>query len=402
MPRRGGSALLLGCAAAWAAGGADAQGSEGILWCGGVTHEMANFRVESPLEADVFVLHSDSAFGATPAPVVRIPVLGGVTAIDMAPLPDTLAADTTYYYALESGLEEDPPRYGSFTTMPVPNTPKSFSFAFASCAESGSEHEVFSEVARLQTEADGGTHPHLFFLHMGDIFYEDIGENDLQKFRDGYRKVWSSATQSELWRNKPLVYMWDDHDFGENDSDGTSESRSAARNAYQMFVPHYTLPAAPADALPGKALDIPIYHAYTVGRVRFIILDLRSASEDTQDSAAWLDSTKPTMLGAAQKVWLRTELEDFATYGMMVMVSSKPWTGTANTEKCCKWMNYPDERIEVANMIQEIGVTNVVMAAGDSHMIAYDDGTNTDFATTPGNYTRTPGPSTPLDVQGCF
>ncbi len=352
---------------------------EPILWSGGVTHETANFRVETREAEDVFVLCSDVSFSEA-SEVTRIPIKSGVTAIDYAPLPNQLSPDTPYYYALESGLSASPQRYGKFRTMPTPGTSKSFSFGFASCAQSGSEHKIFSEIARLQNEAEDGTHPHLFFLQMGDLFYEDIDEDNIQKFRDGYRKVWSSETQSELWRNKPLVYMWDDHDFGANDSDGTSESSEAARTAYQMFVPHYPLEALPDDARIGHAYDIPIYHAFTVGRVRFLMLDLRSESEYTLDSTAWLDSSKPTMLGAAQKEWLRGELETHATYGMMVMVSSKPWTGAEDREKCCKWMNYPEERVEVAEMIKASGATNVIMTAGDAHMVAYDDGSNTDFA----------------------
>jgi len=117
-----------------------------------------------------------------------------------------------------------------------------------------------------------------------------------------------------------------------------------------------------------------------VGRVRFLVLDLRSESEDTQDSTNWDDASKATMLGAAQKEWLREELEAHASWGMIVLVSSKPWTGAEDKEKCCKWMNYPEERVEVAEMIKATGALNVVMTAGDSHMVAYDDGSNTDFA----------------------
>ena len=176
---------------------------EPILWCGGVTHQTANFRVETREESDFFVISTTESFSEG-SEVVRIPVVSGVTAIDNAPMPQNLTPDTRYYYALESGLSGEEKRYGQFRTMPPPNQPKSFSFGFASCAESGSEHPVFSEIARLQREAEGGDHPHLFFLHMGDLFYEDIDEDNIQLFRDGYRKVWSSASQSELWRNKPI------------------------------------------------------------------------------------------------------------------------------------------------------------------------------------------------------
>ena len=95
----------------------------------------------------------------------------------------------------------------------------------------------------MQDEADGGPSPHLFFLHMGDMFYGDIKENDVQKYRSEYKRVWGSTTQAALYRNKALVYMWDDHDFGENDSNMMSDSIAAAQKSYQMFVPHHPLVA---------------------------------------------------------------------------------------------------------------------------------------------------------------
>ena len=53
--------------------------------------------------------------------------------------------------------------------------------------------------------------------------------------------------------------------------------------------------------------------------MRFIVLDLRSSSEDAEDSSSWAGSS-PTMLGAQQKAWLRTELQDYASHGMVVLV----------------------------------------------------------------------------------
>ena len=225
-----------------------------MLWCGGVTHQTANFRVESPTDTNVFVIHrqpptAGAGFPAAPPPVFRAPVEFGVTAIENAPNPDVLSADTTYYYGLESGARLDPPRFGSFTTMPTPGTPKNFSFGFASCAWTGHDHPVFTEVKRLQDEAEEGEAPHLFFVHMGDLFYADIpgtgdAVQDLPDFRAAYRDVWKSPSQGELYRNRPLVYTWDDHDFGPDNSHGGSDSKDGARKAYQMLVPHHPLPAA--------------------------------------------------------------------------------------------------------------------------------------------------------------
>ena len=57
--------------------------------------------------------------------------------------------------------------------------------------------------------------------------------------------------------------------------------------------------------------------------MRFIVLDLRSSSEDAADSSSWAGAS-PTMLGAQQKAWLRTELQDHASYGMVVLVRPPP------------------------------------------------------------------------------
>ena len=35
-------------------------------------------------------------------------------------------------------------------------------------------------------------------------------------------------------------------------------------------------------------------------------------------------------------------------------MSSKPWSGEAETGDCCKWKHYADERRELANMIKDV------------------------------------------------
>ena len=57
--------------------------------------------------------------------------------------------------------------------------------------------------------------------------------------------------------------------------------------------------------------------------MRFIVLDLRSSSEDAEDSSSWAGSS-PTMLGAQQKAWLRTELQDYDSYGMDIEPPLRP------------------------------------------------------------------------------
>ena len=373
--------------------GGGALGDSRILWVGGVTDRLANFRVECCLDAlvaDTFILYRNSANpDAAGSMVLEIPVSKGITAIDSAPLPNRLQPDTTYYYALRATLASDPAYFGTFKTMPLAGQAANFSFAFASCATSGSNHEVFEDIAAVNP---------LFFLHMGDLFYADISENDVEKYKAAYVETWGSETQSKLYRSQAVVYMWDDHDFGPNDSNGESASKAAAREAYRMFVPHHEL--AMND---GANIDSAIHHAFTVGRVRFIVLDLRSESEDPTDAATWRHhGTYPSMLGRRQKEWLVEELQGHSQWGMMVMVSTKPWSGTDSEAGCCKWMNYAVEREEIANMIAAAGVTNLIAVAGDAHMLAYDDGSNTDYSSGAGSAGFPLFHSAPLDKEGSF
>ena len=87
----------------------------------------------------------------------------------------------------------------------------------------------------------------------------------------------------------------------------------------------------------------------------------------------------------------------------MVLVSSKPWSGTSSTIGCCKWMHFPDERAEVANMISDLGLRNLIAVAGDAHMVAFDDGSNTDYSVD--RFFGAGFPlfqSAPLDKEGSF
>ena len=48
------------------------------------------------------------------------------------------------------------------------------------------------------------------------------------------------------------------------------------------------------------------------------------------------------------------------------------WDGT--------WAGFDQERRAIANAISADGILNLVMVGGDAHMVAVDDGTNTDYS----------------------
>jgi len=263
---------------------------------------------------------------------------------------------TTYHYALEIDGRIDSTRAGRFSTFN--DGPFSFRVALGGCAETGSRHPVFDAIRTARPD---------LFLHVGDMHYEDIDVNAAQPFRDAFRQVHASPRQSALYRSTPIAYIWDDHDYGPNNSSRRAPGQDAAQQVYREFVPHYPLAEGPGTH--------PIYQSFTAGRVRFLVTDLRSAR--TANEAP--DSVK-TMMGEQQKAWFKDQLRAARDrYPVIAWVSSVPWIGDASDAED-RWSGFAEERRELATFIDSIGVADqLVVLSGDAHMVALDDGSNNHF-----------------------
>ncbi|MEQ9503038.1 MAG: alkaline phosphatase D family protein [Deltaproteobacteria bacterium] len=257
---------------------------------------------------------------------------------------DGLDPSTRYYYGLENDGTEGP-RIGRFTTFP--DGPSNLRLAFGSCADTGSNHVVFDAVRRYAPD---------FFLLDGDFHYEDISRNDVMAFRTAYDRAFGAARRAALHQEFPTAYVWDDHDFGPDNSDASAPGRPAAQEAYRQVVPHYALPAGESG---------PIHQAFSFGRTRFVMTDLRSAR----------NRSAGTMLGADQRTWLLDELERaHATHALVVWVSTVAWI--SDRSETDSWGGFQRERVELGRAFTERGFDRMLMLSGDAHMLAIDNGRN--------------------------
>ena len=315
-------------------------------WVGGVTTDHAIVTVKAEPASTLRLAYSTDPAMASLQFAEQLSFENEVASFSL----DGLQADTEYHYAVEVDDELDAARTGRFSTFA--EGPASFVLAFGSCARTGSNGSVFDTIRG---------HDPLMYLITGDFFYADIPDNNPERFEEAFDVTLTAPSQSELYRSTSIGYVWDDHDFGPNNSDATSDSRDAALSSYRRLVPSYPL-AGPTTT---------IHQAFTVGRVRIVMVDSRSARIKNE-----------TMLGTEQKEWLIDELvESSKTHAVVIWLNPDPWVGESGSDY---WAEFPKERAELSQVIADNDINNLVMISGDAHMIALDDGTNTNYSTKPG------------------
>lgn len=281
-----------------------------------------------------------------------------------------LTANTAYTYQVRNAAG---PSSGSFRTHPTaPGVAANFTVAFSGDADTGSDHVVFDAIR----ESDP-----LMFLHMGDIAYPDISTNAPHSFQAMYDGVLDSARQLALYSSVATDYVPDDHDYGANNSNGTSASRAACAAAYRNRVPHYTL----TDS-------VGMWHTFDIGRVRFIVTEQRSAAS----SNAATDNSSKTMLGTTQKAWFFDLLEN--SPGKLIVWVCPRHFASATAAGSDSWGGFSTERAEIGAHVAENCPGRVIVLSADVHVLGIDDGSGRTFG---GNAFPT-FQAAPLDQSSSF
>jgi alkaline phosphatase D len=269
-----------------------------------------------------------------------------------------LLPNTTYYYAVQSGgvTDNSAGDVGRFRTPAAGAF--SFRFTVGSCAVS-SNHQVYTLMKNKSP---------LLYLNTGDFHYANPNSGtDLNVHRRPYEQnMLSQPPSRDFFLRTPLAYAWDDHDYSGNNSNGASAGKTNARRAYQEYVPHYPLAAGSGD--------VPIYQAFTIGRVRFILSDLRS------------ERTSTAIMSTTQKTWFKKQCLYARDNRLIIAWVTAVSFGGNHIDN---WGGYRAERTELSNFFRDNNIRNLFILSGDAHMVAIDNGSNHDFSTgsnNPHNY----------------
>ncbi len=337
----------------------------------------------------------------------------------------SLDNDTEYFYqvVVDGGSTSN---IQSFRTFPAVGTVSNFHFDFGSCQDFEGNPPVNEDVVE-RISADSPR----FFLQCGDWGYPDNTDdfpNDSNFFPINYQNVinsyhrrYSSEQMKELMSHVPIDYVYDDHDYVNDNASRTSTSfywegnpltevtfdpiaRTNIIKGYSEFFPHYSL----VDTSEG------IYHSIRYGNVEIFMCDNRSAKSGTLNSLIenngvyTFNPNTPghTMLGEDQLQWLldglqnstatwkfvmtgvlfnkgyRDFIDDISGNQILQQLLNIPGYGTGKSLLALAvdtWSGYPTEQDAIIDFCAQNNVENVVWLSSDSHTSAIDDGTNSGF-----------------------
>ncbi len=234
--------------------------------------------------------------------------------------------------------------------------PPDFTVAIGSCAyindppydrpgpAYGGGYEIFDAVARVRPA---------MMLWLGDNVY--LRETDYSSpggMASRYRHARSLPSLQRLLRTTHHVAIWDDHDFGPNNTNGSFVLKDTALTLFKRYW------ANPSYGLPGMS---GIFTLVTYGDVDFFLLDDRFYRN--ADDAP--DSPSKRMLGEVQLEWLKDALAASSATFKFIANGSQMLDNQRGVEG---WHNFPHERDKFLSWALKAGIRGVIFLSGDRHM----------------------------------
>jgi alkaline phosphatase D len=278
--------------------------------------------------------------------VLEAPQLAEQSSFTGQVIVEGLQASTRYHYTpMIDGVPALARPYPSFTTAPPPAHRGALRVAFGSCVGRRGHHAAaaFGEMA-ARDNFD-------LLLMLGDNHYGDTTDPAL--LRDYYHMLRTVAGFEKVIRQKPTYAIWDDHDFGPNNSDGATAGKE---DSHRVFQEWWANPSYGEEGNPG------CYHRFSRDGVDFFMLDSRYHRTPNKTPE---DGNK-TMLGARQLQWLKEGLAS-SKAAFKVVACGSEWQ-TLTQPDC--WSSFARERQEIFDHITTNKIDGVILLSGDRHFTA--------------------------------
>lgn len=266
-----------------------------------------------------------------------------------------LEPGTQYEYeVLVDGLKHKPAYPLTFKTQPLwqfRTDPPEFSFIAGSCfyindpaydrpgSPYGADYQILNHI--YNEKAD-------FMVWLGDNTYLREVDYD-SKSGIWYRQSHTRALPElqPVLAAMPHYAIWDDHDYGPNDSDWTYALKNHAREAFYKFWPNNAYGAGHTEGVTSS---------FIWGDCQFFMLDNR-----------WyrtVEKENGSILGPQQKYWLLEALKSSQATYKFICVGGQFLSDAKVYEN---FANFAEEREEIIQFLDDNNIKGVIFLTGDRH-----------------------------------
>lgn len=207
----------------------------------------------------------------------------------------------------------------------------------------GGGYEIFDAMANESYDA---------MVWLGDnIYLREVDVASRSGFVHRYTHTRSTPEMQRLLSKGAHYAIWDDHDFGPNDCDGSWVHAEWSLQAFDAFWPN------PDSGIPGA----PELNAtqFQFGDLEFFLLDNR-----THRVNHTMGPGKRQILGEVQRNWLVQALRNSRAPFKLVAIGGQMISDAAIYEN---FAQFPEERAWLLEQINELDIRGVVFLTGDRH-----------------------------------
>jgi alkaline phosphatase D len=210
-------------------------------------------------------------------------------------------------------------------------------------ALSGGEYGIFDAIAAKRPDV---------MLWLGDnVYLRRPDFYDPAAMTARHKRQRGSGALQRLFTATSHVAIWDDHDYGPNDADGSYPLKG---EALRLFTLYWANASFGLPGLPG------IFGAAPYGDVDLVLLDNRYYRSHPKLP----DGPDKGMFGAAQMAWLENVLLGARGRVKLVAGGSQFWNAASRYEGLYQ---YPSEQKRLADFLLAARIDGLIFLSGDRH-----------------------------------
>jgi alkaline phosphatase D len=207
----------------------------------------------------------------------------------------------------------------------------------------GSGFEVFKTLAAQKPDA---------MIWLGDnVYYREADWVTESGMRYRYAHTRALAEMQPLLASSHNYAIWDDHDYGPNDSDRTYRGR---KTALEIFKDYWANQSYGTIETPG------VFFRFEWGDVEFFMLDDRFHRTPNNMPVLY----EREMFGKAQMRWLKESLVNSRSPFKIIVGGNQMINPMTFFES---FGNYPEEQQELFRFIRDARIEGVLFLSGDRH-----------------------------------